>query len=280
MRRFASVLLSAATCLSAAPLLAADGILIVQKTTTSGGSQTHNVQIEPNRMRAETAGMPGRGGPSTGSGQTATQAIIFDGAKQTLIIVNDTQKTYSEMTKADVDRIGGQMSAAMAQMQEQMKNMPPEQRERIQAMMGGRGMPGAAAPKTTYKKVGTDTVGKWTCEKYEGYQDEKKVSEMCTVDPKALGFTAADFQVTKQLAEFFSKLMPQSADRIFAIGSPEQQGYSGVPVRHVTRTGAQRVTSELVDVKRESFPESTFAVPAGYTKTEGMFGGRGRGRGL
>ena len=177
------------------------------------------------------------------------------------------------MTKADVDRLGGQMSAAMAQMQEQMKNLPPEQRARIEAMMPGRGTPGgAAAPaKTTYRKAGTDTVGKWTCDKYEGFQDDKKVSELCTVDPKVLGFTAADFQVTKPLAEFFGKLMPQGAERVFAIGTPEQQGYSGVPVRHVTINGDSRTTSELVDVKRESFPASTFEVPAGYTQEAGPF---------
>jgi len=276
MTRHTSALALAAFTFSAAPLLAADGILIVQKTTTSSGAQMHQVQIEPERMRAETAGIGGRGGMNAGP-----QAIIFDGAKQTLWIVNDANKSYSEMTKADADRLGGQMSAAMAQMQEQMKNLPPEQRAQVEAMMRGRGMPGgagASAPKTTYKKVGTDTVGKWSCDKYEGYQDEKKVAELCTVDPKALGFTAADFQVTKQLAEFFSRIVPQGADRIFAIGSPEQQGYSGVPVRHVTINGDQRTTSELVDVKRESFPASTFEVPAGYTKEAGMFGGRGRGR--
>jgi len=269
MTRHAPAFFLAALSLTASPLLAADGILIVQKTTTASGSETHNVQIEPNRVRAETAG---RGG--------GTQGIIFDGTKQTLYIVDDGRKAYSEMTKEDVDRVGGQMSAAMAQMQEQMKNLPPEQRARVEAMMRGRGaMPGAgAAPKTTYKKTGTDTVGKWTCDKYAGYQDDKQVSEVCTVDPKALGFTAADFEVTKQLAEFFGKLMPQGADRIFAIGSPEQQGYSGVPVRHVTINGDQRTTSELVDVKRQSFPASTFEVPAGYTKEAGPFGGRGRGR--
>lgn len=273
MTRLFSII-TAVLALSAAPLLAADGILIVQKTTTAGGAQTHQVQIETNRMRAETAGM-GRG--QTGSGP---QTMIFDGAKQTLWILNDTAKTYSEMTKADVDRIGGQVSDAMARMQEQMKNMPPEQRAQIEAMMRGRGMPaaGAAAPKTTYKKVGSDTVGKWSCDKYEGYQDEKKVSELCTVDPKVLGFSSADFQVTRQLVDFFGKLIPQGADRMFAIGSPDQQGYSGVPVRHVTISGDQRTTSEIVDVKRESFPASTFEVPAGYTKTEGMLGGRGRGR--
>jgi hypothetical protein len=47
------------------------------------------------------------------------------------------------MTKADVDRIGSQMSGAMALMQEQMKNLPPEQRERMEALMRGRGMAGA-----------------------------------------------------------------------------------------------------------------------------------------
>src|SRR5581483_10007160 len=205
MTRHLPLALALAASLSAAPLLAADGILIVQKTTTAGGTQTHEVQIEQNRMRAETAGMGARGGMDAGP-----QAIIFDGAKQTLWIVNEARKTYSEMTKADVDRLGGQMSAMMAQMQEQMKNMPPEQRARMEAMMRGRGAPGAgAAPKTTYKKIGSDTVGKWKCDKYEGYQGDKKVSELCTVEPSVLGFTAADFQVTKELAQFFGSMMPK-----------------------------------------------------------------------
>lgn len=265
-----------AITMSAGPLVAADGILIVQKTTTPAGTQTHNVQIEANRVRAEAAGRP-----STAGGPNSAQIVIFDGAKQTLWIVDDGRKTYTEMTKADVDRIGGQMSAAMSAMQERMQNLPPEQRAQVEAMMRGRGMPGApgtAPAKTTYKKVGTDTVGKWPCDKYEGYQDDKKVSELCTVDPKTLGFTAADFQVTRQLAEFFGRLMPQGADRLFAIGTPEQQGYSGVPVRTIMFMGDQQMTSELVDAKRQSFPESTFEVPSGYTKEAGMFGGRGRGR--
>ncbi|HZT77251.1 MAG TPA: DUF4412 domain-containing protein [Vicinamibacterales bacterium] len=272
MTRHLPLALALAASLSAAPLLAADGILIVQKTTTAGGTQTHEVQIEQNRMRAETAGMGARGGMDAGP-----QAIIFDGAKQTLWIVNEARKTYSEMTRADVDRLGGQMSAMMAQMQEQMKNMPPEQRARMEAMMRGRGAPGAgAAPKTTYKKIGSDTVGKWKCDKYEGYQGDKKVSELCTVEPSVLGFTAADFQVTKELAQFFGSMMPQGADRVFAIGSPEQQGYSGLPVRMIMLSGAQPITSELVDAKRQAFPASTFEVPAGYTKEASPFGGRGR----
>src|SRR3977135_1915253 len=144
-------------CLTALPLLAADGVLIVEKTTRGGNTQTSQIQIEKDRMRAETVGQAGE-----------KQTVVFDGIKQVLWIINDSRKSYNEMTKADVDRMGGQMSDAMARMQEQLKGLPPEQRAQIEALMKGRGMPGAAAApaKTVYRKTGTDKVGAWTCDKY------------------------------------------------------------------------------------------------------------------
>jgi Domain of unknown function (DUF4412) len=267
VRAHVKATLVAVICLSAWPLLAADGVLIVEKTTTAGKTQTSQVQIEKDRMRADTIGAAGE-----------KQAIIFDGIKQVMSMINYDRKVYNEMTQADVDRMGGQMTAAMAQMQEQMKSMPPAQRAQIEAMMRGRGAAGmgaAQAPKTEYKKVGTDKAGRWTCDKYEGHQGTQKVSEVCTVEPAALGFALADFAVTKQLAEFFKKLSPQSADSVFAIGTPEAQGFSGVPVRRITfRNGQPQTTTELTDVTRQAFAASTFAVPAGFQKE--AFGGRGR----
>ena len=260
--------LAASMCLAAWPLQAADGVLLVEKTTSGGTTQTHQIQIEKDRMRAETAGPAGE-----------KQTVVFDGVKQVLWIINDGRKTYSEMTKADVDRLGGQMSDAMARMQEQLKGLPPEQRAQIEAMMKGRGMPGMAAgqpPKTEYRKTGTDKVGSWTCDKYEGSQNNQKISELCTVEPRTLGFAMADFQVTKQLMEFFQKLVPQGADRMFAVGTPEEQGFSGVPVRRVTFTsGQQQSVSETTEVRRQTFAASTFEVPAGFEK-EAFGAGRGR----
>ena len=88
----------------------------------------------------------------------------------------------------------------------------------------------------------------------------------------------ADFQVTKQMAEFFRKLVPQGADSMFAVGTPEEQGYNGVPVRRVTfRNGQQQSISETTEARRENFAASVFEVPAGFQKE--AFGGGGRGRG-
>jgi uncharacterized protein DUF4412 len=259
---------AAAIGLAAAPAAAADGVLIAMKTTSGSTTTTHTTEIEKTRMRSETSA----------NGRKMT--MIFDGAGGGVMrTIDDQAKTYTEITKADVDRIGQQMSGAMAQLQEQLKNLPPEQRARMEQMMAGRGaaMGAVAGPPTQYTKVGTDTVGKWRCDKYEGTKNGEKSSEVCTIDPSTLGFAMGDFEVTKQMAEFFSKMMPQGMENLFRVGTAGQSGgFSGLPVRMVSfRNGQPQTVSEMTDVSRQSFPDSTFAVPAGYQKRE-MPGMRGR----
>lgn len=266
--RHAVAAMSAALMLSAAVTEAADGILIAQKMTgATGAVTTSQIQIEKTRMRADTAGANGR-----------RQAMVFDSTEQVMRTIDDQAKTYTEMTKADLERMSAQMSGATARMQEQMKNLPPEARARMEEMMKGRGISPAGGEPTVYKKIGTDKVGRWACDKYEGTRGGEKVSEVCTVSPAALGFTAADFDVTRQMAEFFARLVPQGADQLFRIGTASANGFAGLPVRTVMFTsGAPGAVTEITEAGRQTFPDATFAVPAGYQKRE-MMGGRGRGR--
>ena len=253
--RFIRPILMVAACLAATPLLAADGVLIVEQTTTGGQTRTNQIQIEKTRMRAESTDASG-----------AQRIVVFDGTAQVIRLIDPAKKSYTEVTKAEVERLGGQMNDMMAKMQEQLKSMPPGMREKMEAMMRGRGMPGMSAAKTEYRKAGTGKVAKWTCDQYDGFVNNQKTSEVCTVDPTALGFTAADFEVTKQLAEFFRQLVPQNANQIFTIGGNDPQGFSGVPVRRVTSLGPRQTVSELTEVSRQTFADSLFAVPTGYQK--------------
>ena len=257
----------AAACLLTATLYAANGIQVTVKTTNGGNTETNQVQLDANHMRAEAIDM--RGGK---------QVMIFDGTKQVMDLVDPASKTYSEITKADIDKIAGQMSDAMSRMNQAMANMTPEQRAQVEAMMRGR-MGGAArggAPaKTEYRKTGSDKVGRWSCDKYEGYRNGQKVSELCTVAPSALGFTTSDFAVTNEMRDFFSKMMPARADQIFALGTSDQ-GYSGIPVRSTFYAGGSETTMEVTDVSRQNIPDSTFQVPAGFQKQ--AFAPMGRGR--
>jgi hypothetical protein len=246
-------------------LQAADGLLIIEKSTSGGTPATNQIQIEANRMRAETTGVRGE-----------KQIVIFDGARDVLTMIDDQNKTYTELTKADAEQLGAQMADAMAQIQKQLAGLPPEQKAQIEAMMKGRmGGAGGGLPKTTYKRAGTDTAGKWTCAKYEGYEGATKTSEVCTVEPKALGLTEADFAVTKQFVEFFKKVVPAMASQAFAIGTVEEQGFAGVPVKRSTTVLGRQVTSEITEVTRKTFPDASYAAPAGYQKRP-FAGGRGR----
>ena len=270
----------AAVCLLTSAVHAASGVQIVTKTTSSGGApesrvaralgdRTSRVQIEPTRMRTESTDAKGD-----------TTVMLFDGTRQILDIISVSKKTYTEMTKDDVERMGARVSDAMAKMKKRLESLPPAQRAQMEAAMKGR-MGGAGAkpaPKIPYKKTGTDTVGKWRCDKYEAVENGRKTSEVCAVDPKVLGFTASDFEVSRQFAEFFKKMNPSSTGQTqsFAIATVADQGFSGVPVRRMFTIAGREVTTEITEVSRQSFPASAFAVPEGFQKQSLPTAGRGR----
>lgn len=248
--------------LAAAPLRA-QGVLFVQKETRGNQSTTNRIQMDKDHIRAESRS-PGE-----------ETAFVFDGPNQIARLINVTKKTYTELTKAEMEQMRKQMEGAMAQMQQQLQNMPPEQRAMVEQMMRGRGMPGmvATTPKVEYKQTGSDKVGQFACTKYEGTVNGQKTAEVCTVDPKEFGLSPADFDAARQLAEFMKAIMPQAADQVFVNGTVQDQGYAGVPVRRTSfRNGAAESVSELTEFRREAFPASTFEVPAGFRK-EAMPGG-------
>ena len=225
------------------------GITLVQSETRDGKVTTTLTQMDKSHIRTETS----------------NGVFIFDGDAQVMRMVNMERKSYTEITKADVQKMSQQMSAAM----EKLKDMPPAQRAMMEKMMSGRGMPGAgpAVAPLTYKGTGSDKAGQWACAKYDGMRAAEKVVEICTVEPKALGLTPGDFEVAKQLAEFMKSLVPQMADRIAVVGTPAEQGFSGVPIRQ-SHFSNGKVTSvnELKEIKREAIPASAWQAPAGFKR--------------
>jgi hypothetical protein len=264
---FSAFALSTALCLTTVPLIAAEGILIIQKTTVGTKTRTNQIQIEKERMRSEIEGVNGE-----------SQVIVFDGPKQVLTMIYPDRKAYAELTKAEVDQMGvsGQVSMSPA-MQEQLAKMPPAQRALMEQMMRGRATVAAQPPaKMEYRKAGSDKVGKWACDKYEGYQNNVKKIEICTVAPRTLGVVATDLDIARQMAAFFAKMAPQGAGPAFEVGTVETVGFSGLPVRSIGYGSKGEVVyaSEISDLSHQNFAASSYTVPAGFQK-QAMFGGRG-----
>src|SRR4051812_11240899 len=66
-------------------------------------------------------------GPGAPGGRDAS-AVIVDAVARKMVMVNDRDKTFTEITEDDMKRMKGQLQAARAQMAERTKNMTPEQR--------------------------------------------------------------------------------------------------------------------------------------------------------
>jgi hypothetical protein len=247
--------------LAAAPAVA--DVTIVEQHQPAGGGQPSSttIHLKERRIRVE----------STASG--VASVVIFDGTRETFFMIDERSKSYREMTKEDLEGMMSQVSGMMAQMREQLANMPPGQRQALEKMMAGH-MAGAASPAqqtTVYKKARSgEKVGQWTCDLYEGRREGEKRWDVCTVSPDALGLTAADFAVLQDLASFFRSMAAQLGD-MFAVGTQaaDQQPdlFAGVPVLRVAyRDGKPGDRYVLSEVRRGALDAALFQVPAGYKK--------------
>ena len=238
-----AVLLSSLTAATIAQ--SGEGILITQRVTSGGAPLTIQLQIQAARMRTEMAGPEG-----------VTNVTIFDGGKGVLYNIDPVQRTYTEMTKADVAQLGAQLKVGPAEIQAQIEKLPPAQRAQMEAMMKG----------VELTRSGSDKVGRWTCDNYELTLAGQKIGERCTVTLATLGFTAADFDVMNQMGAFYSVIASQLAGQLPGQGGVDAQGGADFPVRTVLMTPGGTVTTEVIEASRQTFSDSSFAVPAGFTK--------------
>jgi len=233
------------------------------KPATSG-----SVYAETDRLRTELG----------------TSVMIFRADKDLLWILDEKNARCTEMTREQMKALGEQARGAMAQMQEQMKDLPPAQRAMMEKMMGGKMQGTAAEPETarTIVKVGkTETINGFPCTLYEARRGDKHLQDLWVTDWKTLDIKPSDFKVYESFAEFLKSAMGplvQKADVGFAQKYEGPDAVPGMPIRIVTVTEMHPVTVEVKKIAHETIAADKFEVPAGFKK-EAMEieGGRGQG---
>jgi len=237
------------------------GVLIVsdyESAPEHKGVSTSQVYVDRDRMRVETD-------------KDAERVFIFRQDQERFWVIDNKNKTYTEMTKQDLHKMKQQLDGAMALMQEKMKDLPPEQRKIIEQMMKGK-MPAALpeAPKMVYKKVASgEKINKWMCDKYEGSATGKDKEEIWTTDWQQTGITEADLKVIRGMAEFFAEFV-KNIPFFSNIGSKEwekEHGFAGFPIRTIHYSGTQvRYKMEIKEIRRQDFAASLFDLPSGLQK--------------
>ncbi len=267
------VLLAGLAATLLVPLRAHAGLTI---TTQKGSEPGATLYLDGDHFKADEP-----------KGERAS-TIIIDATAKKVTMVDATNRTYTEMTEADRARMKAQMDAMRAQMAERMKNMPPDQRAKMEAMMGPGGASGDKPHDWKFESMGQKkTVNGFACEMYRVSEDGKVREEQC-VSPWSAGLVKkTDFAGIQKFAE--SMMDDLGGPRGHSGGSifSRMEKAPGVPISRVPieADGQRGEEEQIKSIKRGSIPASVFAVPAGYTKKDmpafgpGGVGGNGHRHG-
>ena len=158
--------------------------------------------------------------------------------------------TFSEM-EADMKQANKQLEA----LEEQMKNMPAEQRKQMEKMMGGMGLGGKNA-KIDVKKTGeTKTICGYSCVKYVINESGKEVGIIWTTTGVS-GISGLEKDM-KEFSQRMAAQMPKAKEMMEAFKKIE--GFQ-------LETTISGITTAVTKIEKKSISAGEFEIPAGYKK--------------
>jgi hypothetical protein len=209
--------------------------------------------VDGGRMRTERTEQDG-----------TAQVVIF--RDQAMYTLDAKSKTYHMIDKATAERLGAQLADARKKMEASMASMPPEQRARVEEMMGAMG--GGKAPQRTVKSTGrTETIAGIKCTVWEAHENGKKKQELCAAGPAAMPGGDDLMKTFRQISTMFSAFTQSLGQGTDNAPWNDMEKLNGVPI--LTREfdeGQASMEMRLTSVRSQPVPAASFEVPAGYTE--------------
>lgn len=215
--------------------------------------------------------------------QQGATSVLFDTRQQVMTVIDHSDKQYTTMTQQELEQLGTDVNDAMAQarrqMEEQLKSLPPEQREQMRRMMeqrmpeamrGGGSGDGEGAETTIEKTGSTREVAGHTCTVWSVHRGGRKVAEQCVIAHSELGMPAADYEALSALQAFARSTMEKLAR--FGGDVPQMGGMVSVedgmvPIQVVTYdAGGQTQSAQLAGIDTGTLDAQRFSVPEGYSQ--------------
>jgi hypothetical protein len=242
--------------LTALPALA-DGLTIISKVTKDNGpAETATSYISDDHLRMS---------------QPDGNEAIIDLKSGQMSVLDGKKKTYYVVTKEDLDAIAAKINEQMnspevKKAQEQMKNLPPDAREKMEAMMGGMFT-------LDVQKTGTTrTIAGYKCENWTVTMGQMSRSEQCVTSE--LKFPAQSWEMYRNYANSLRSMMAAMGPMAKGMESMREQykKIKGFPLANTTTTtvmGRKSVhSSEVTAINRGSISASVWEIPAGYKKVD------------
>jgi hypothetical protein len=217
--------------------LAQAGVRIESKVTAYDNQPVDTVlELQGDAFRID------RGDSST---NPVPRTTIFDGEK--MIVVNGRDKTYTEMTLAD-------LKAKFDQMEQMKDSLPPEAKAQLERQTN--------APAFTFKRAdGGDMVAGVACDNYQIFKDGKESGVACLT-----GWKGSKLMSKTDLAPMKKLIDSMKSMSKLAAGDLEMAQFDkwpGWPL--IMRAPDGHELSRVVKISRVQFPDKEFQAPAEYT---------------
>lgn len=194
-------------------------------------------------------------GRMRGSWDTGT--TILDANSSKIVVIDDVRRIYASGT---VDELCAQIKSSVETM---MGDMPPEQKEMVQKMMGREKAPAV----TIVDKGDGEKVGGFATKRYDVLADGELYEQLWVANDAAL---VAECKPVMIMLARFSQCIA-SVNPMGGASDPEATpAYAGifelgVIVRSLGAGESEEgITPEETTIQKRDVPESTFKVPDGY----------------
>ncbi|MGB5729592.1 MAG: hypothetical protein WBM52_20535 [Thiogranum sp.] len=249
--------------LSPATVTRADSTITMQD---AAGTPQAVIEVKGNMARMSTPGQ--------------SDYIVYDASRDLVINVDSEGQEYMEIDRATLAEFSAAMSQMqqemapqIAQMREQLKSLPPEQRAMFEQQMGGMANFGASESKPAEPielvKRGSDKVGGFKCQVYDAMQGKDKISEVCLATAADAGVSKSDFATLSAMMDFMRE-MASSAQQLSADLGGSQHimlgGAKGVPVSVKEFKGGHEYA--VADVSDKTLDDARFNDYKAYRKEQ------------
>ncbi len=206
--------------------------------------------------------------------------MIYRGDRREMVVVDHSEKSYIVMNEQAVQQMADQVSSAMSQVEEALKNVPADQRAMMEKMLKDRMPPGTtdtpSRPKSELRKTNERAEKNgYPCVKYEVFRESRKLRELWVTDWSNVEGGEEAVDAFEGMAEFFEKLL----DSIPDFGQKDGDTFDGGVFEHmreldgfpvVTREFGEdgSLTDETVlrSATRRALDPDDFEPPAGYKR--------------
>lgn len=206
-------------------------------------------------------------------------SMIFLGDK--FLYVDHKDRSYIVMDEAMLEEVSAKVSDAMKQMEQQLANLPPEQRAMVEQMMKGQmqGMMDNKDAAPAAHKVTAMGNSKWQsydCRRYAVFEGKEKTQEVCAADLDEIDGADEVMAAFRRMAAYMTKMtesMPMGAgDHVNPVELMDQ--IDGFPVHTIDYRNGQVVTEMSLDsVVEKDLDSDLFGAPEGYRRQD-PFGAR------